>query len=306
MRRTFGNEAIYVRSNGWASAGRFHHAQSQLHRFLNCIWGYTRSVNTYSYAAAEVIVPHVLGGYREFVHPGTSWSLIVANTELFVAFGGIPVKNGRIAQGGVGRHRQRGAVKEAAAAGVRFVNVSPLRSDVMAESDAEWLAARPSTDTAILLALAHCLIDEGLHDQAFLDRYTVGFEPYRAYLTGERDGVPKTAAWAAAISELDAEVIRNLARRMAASRTILSVIWSLSRQEHGGQPFWAAIALATMLGQIGLPGGGIGFGYSAVNSVGNEYTSVPAADLPQGKNAVETFIPVARIADVLLDPWGHL
>ena len=63
VRRSYGNSAIYAGSYGWASAGRFHHAQSQIHRFLNCIGGYTRSENTYSYAAAEVIVPHILGTF---------------------------------------------------------------------------------------------------------------------------------------------------------------------------------------------------------------------------------------------------
>ena len=62
-----GNEAIYVGSYGWASAGRFHHAQGQLHRFLNSIGGYTKSVNTYSFAAAEVIVPHVIGHFRDYI-----------------------------------------------------------------------------------------------------------------------------------------------------------------------------------------------------------------------------------------------
>src|SRR5699024_3827514 len=56
-----GNFGIYGGSYGWASAGRFNHAQSQIHRFLNTIGGYTASVNSYSSAAAEVIVPHVLG-----------------------------------------------------------------------------------------------------------------------------------------------------------------------------------------------------------------------------------------------------
>ena len=56
-----GNQAIFAGSYGWASAGRFHHAQSQLKRFLNCIGGYAGSKNTYSFAAAEVVVPHILG-----------------------------------------------------------------------------------------------------------------------------------------------------------------------------------------------------------------------------------------------------
>ena len=63
----YGNESIYAGSYGWASAGRFHHAQSHLRRFLNLIGGYTYSKNTYSYAAAEVIIPHVLGNFYNFL-----------------------------------------------------------------------------------------------------------------------------------------------------------------------------------------------------------------------------------------------
>ena len=302
VRHKFGNEAIFAGCYGWASAGRFHHAQSQIHRFLNCIGGYTKSVNTYSFAAAEVIVPHVLGSYRDYVYAATSWQSIKEHSELFVAFGGVPLKNGQIGQGGIGKHCQRDGVLSAAAAGVKFVNISPLRSDVLEDVDAEWLAPRPSTDTAIMLGLAHTLLTENLHDLAFLNRYCVGFDKFAAYLRGETDGVAKSAQWAAAISEIPATTIQALARRMAGSRTMLSVSWSLTRQDHGEQPFWAAITLAAMLGQIGLPGGGIGFGYGAVNSVGNHHTSLPATALPQGQNPVERFIPVARISDMLLNP----
>ncbi len=302
VRHTFGNEAIFAGSYGWASAGRFHHAPGQLKRFLNCVGGFTKSVNSYSLAAGEVILCHVVGSLKDFIYKATSWTSIIDDTELFVAFGGLPVKNGQIGQGGVGRHRQREAMLQAAAAGVAFVNVSPLRSDVMDDIDAEWLPARPSTDAAIMLGLAHTLLAEDLHDQAFLDRYTTGFDRFRAYLTGETDGIEKTAAWASGISEIPAEQIRGLARRMAASRTMLSVSWSLTRQDHGEQPFWAAIALAAMIGQIGLPGGGFGLGYSAVNSVGLERRDFNFKALPQGTNPVKTFIPVARISDMLLRP----
>ena len=53
--------------------------------------------------------------------------------------------------------------------------------------------------------------------------------------------------------------------------------WSLQRAEHGEQPYWMAIALAAMLGQIGLPGGGFGFGYASVNGVGNAVHHVQLA-----------------------------
>ncbi len=299
---THGNRAIYAGSYGWASAGRFHHAQSQMKRFLNCIGGFTSSAFTYSFAAAEAMIPHVLGSFRDFMNSNTSWDSIAGNTDLLVAFGGAPIKNGQIESGGLGAHVQRGGMYKARAAGCSFVNISPLRSDMIDELDAEWLPARPNTDVAILLGIGHTLLTEGLHDPAFLDRYTTGFDRFTAYLTGDSDGEPKDADWAAAISGLDAETIRNLARRMGAGRTMISVSWSLTRQDHGEQPFWAAIAIASMLGQIGLPGGGFGFGYSAENSMGGQYALMPGGSLPQGKNPVADFIPVARISDLLLHP----
>src|SRR5882724_9309449 len=62
-----GPGAVFGGSYGWSSAGRFHHAQSQVHRFLNALGGYVRSVNTYSAGAAAVILPRVLGGFEPLV-----------------------------------------------------------------------------------------------------------------------------------------------------------------------------------------------------------------------------------------------
>jgi biotin/methionine sulfoxide reductase len=60
--------------------------------------------------------------------------------------------------------------------------------------------------------------------------------------------------------------------------------------------------LAAMLGQIGLPGGGFGHGYGSASLVGEPAPQVSVPRLPQGRNGVSTFIPVARIADMLLNP----
>ncbi|MGZ0245378.1 MAG: Asp-tRNA(Asn)/Glu-tRNA(Gln) amidotransferase GatCAB subunit C, partial [Alphaproteobacteria bacterium] len=84
------------------------------------------------------------------------------------------------------------------------------------ELDADWLAARPNTDTAVMLGLAYTLVAEGLHDPDFIGRYCTGFNRFHAYLIGETDGIAKDADWAAEISGLDADTIRSLARRMAA------------------------------------------------------------------------------------------
>ncbi|MCC7274732.1 MAG: molybdopterin guanine dinucleotide-containing S/N-oxide reductase [Alphaproteobacteria bacterium] len=302
VRETHGNRAIYAGSYGWASAGRFHHAQSQLRRFLTMAGGFTRSVNAYSYAAAQVIVPRVLGDARGLLGEHTPWPAIAAAKGLVVMFGGMPLKNAQVHAGGVGRHTVREGLQRCKDAGVEFVLVGPIRNDAADFLQAEWLAPIPGTDTALMLGLAHTLVAEGLHDRAFLDRYTHGFERFLPYLMGTADGQAKDAAWASGICGLEAETIRALARRMAARRTLVSVGWSVQRGDHGEQPYWMAITLAAMLGGIGLPGGGFGFGYADINGVGNAERSFPWPALAQGTNRVRDFIPVARISDMLLNP----
>ena len=79
VKARFGNEAIFAGSYGWASAGRFHHAQSQLHRFLNGIGGYTASIDTYSYAAVSALMPHIVG---DFSGPLLAMVLIAASVAV--------------------------------------------------------------------------------------------------------------------------------------------------------------------------------------------------------------------------------
>jgi biotin/methionine sulfoxide reductase len=305
VRKKYGNGAIFGGSYGWASAGRFHHAQSQIHRFLNCIGGYTASIGTYSYGAVSSLTPHIVGHFDGVVlEHATSWSSIAEHTELMVLFGGMALKNTQANAGGAGRHTSREWMLKAAARGTRFISVSPLKSDTVAEIAAEWLPLRPNTDTALMLGIAHTLFTERLYDSAFLDKYTVGFERFVAYLSGSLDGTPKDAAWAAAISGVPAGRIRQLAVSMASRRTMISVSWSLQRADHGEQPCWMAIVLAAMLGQIGLPGGGFGIGYGGVSGMGMPRCTLRYPALPRVPNPVKEAIPVARIADALLNPNG--
>ena len=302
VRAAHGNGAIFGGSYGWASAGRFHHAQSQVHRFLNCIGGYTRSVNTYSTGAAEVLVPHVLGDTRGLNVAHTTWPVIERNTRLIVMFGGAPRRNAQVNSGGISRHVLRDSLARARRNGCEIVSVSPIRDDVLPELGATWLPIVPTTDVALMLAIAHMLLEEGLHDRDFVQRYTEGFDRFAAYVRGESDGVAKSADWAQPITRIDAREIRALARRMAGTRTMIMMAWALQRSEHGEQPYWMAITLAALLGQIGLPGGGFGFGYGSINGIGVPVHDFSWPSLPQGRNPVSDFIPVARIADMLLGP----
>ncbi|MBX9699303.1 MAG: molybdopterin-dependent oxidoreductase, partial [Acetobacteraceae bacterium] len=302
VRAAHGNAAIFGGSYGWASAGRFHHAQSQVHRFLNSIGGYVRHVDSYSLGAARVLLPHILATMEEVQVMHTSFPVLEEHCRLFLAFGGVPAKNAQISAGGAVEHRVPAALRRMAAKGCRFVNISPTRDDLDIGAEFEWIPIRPGTDTALMLALAHVLLTEGLHAPEFLARCTTGFERFAPYLLGEADGQPKTPDWASAITGIPAARITALAREMAATRTMISAGWSLQRSHHGEQPFWMALTLACMLGQIGLPGGGIGLGYGPTNLMGSPHPYFGGASLPQGRNAVRDFIPVARIADMLEKP----
>lgn len=304
--KTHGNTAIFGGSYGWASAGRFHHAKSQLRRFLNTIGGFTDSVDTYSNAAGSVLVRRVLGDSASINGPATSWSSIAAHTDLVVTFGGFPLRNTQITVGGGGEHTTRRDLEAAKTAGVSFINISPIRDDTDPFLNAKWLAPRPGSDTAIILALIHTLLTEGLCDPDFAHHYATGFDTFSDYVLGKTDTLPKNAEWAAAISELTADEIRGLARKMAAGRTFLNMNWSLQRADHGEQPFWALIALAVALGQIGLPGGGFSFGYGSLEGLGGQRQNAPRPTFPVLQNPIDTFIPVARIADMLLSPGGSL
>ncbi|MEM7238352.1 MAG: molybdopterin-dependent oxidoreductase, partial [Pseudomonadota bacterium] len=303
VRTDYGNSAIFAGSYGWASAGRFHHAQSQLKRFLNTIGGFVRSEGNYSYNAALVAMPRIVGGsFRRHIVEATRWPVIAQHTDLVVLFGGLAMRNMQICDGGASRHRMADNLDACVRAGVRFVNLSPLRTDAADALGAEWLAPLPGTDTAVMMGIAHTLLSEGLHDPVFLDRYTVGFDRFAAYLSGEVDGVQKDADWAAALSGIEAGRLRALAREMAASRTMIACAAGLQRADWGEQPLWMTVTLAAMLGQIGLPGGGYTVGYGVNGHIGNICRPFRSGVLAQGANPVDTFIPVAAISEMLLNP----
>ncbi len=300
---THGNQAIFGGSYGWASAGRFHHSQSQLHRFLNLAGGYTSSVNTYSSAAGEVIVPHVLGhSFYQAEFQATTWDVLADHCEVMLLIGGMAFKNSQVHPGGISRHTAPGWMEKCRARGCEFINVSPLRSDADRSLDADWLPLNPNTDTALMIGVAHSLYQAGLHDRAYLEKYCAGFDRFRDYLTGTTDGVVKDAAWAAEITGIEAGEIQTLARRLAGKRCFISLSLSVQRADHGEQTYWMAITLAAMLGQIGKPGGGVGFGNGALGGVSSPRFPFKGPTLPQGENPVDHFIPVARLTDMLLGP----
>ncbi|MDC0198089.1 molybdopterin-dependent oxidoreductase [Candidatus Thioglobus sp.] len=302
-KKTFGNSSIYAGSYGWASAGRFHHAKSQVNRFFNLFGGFSSSFQSYSYAAAQTLLPHIIGlDLYSTLDEHTSWGALSKECELILMFGGMPLKNSKVSAGGVGKHITEKGISECFENGVEFINISPLIDDAPEFLNAKQVSIRPNTDTALMLALANILIKNDSYDKEFIEKYTVGFESFSAYVLGKKNNQECTPSWASEITKIPVDLIKELADKIISKKTMISLSWSLQRASRGEQPLWMGITLAAMLGQIGTAGGGFGFGYSSVNSTGDSYDKIPWQSLPQGQNKIKDFIPVARVTDMLEKP----
>ncbi|MBS7700135.1 MULTISPECIES: molybdopterin-dependent oxidoreductase [unclassified Chelatococcus] len=302
IRDLYGPASILGGSYGWSSAGRLHHARSLVRRFLAAAGGFTDQLGNYSWGAANAILPYVLGTPDAVAFAATEWRTIAEETEVLVAFGGLNAKNWRVTSGGAGQHHMARYVDAAARRGTKFVIVSPLREDIPPGIDALHIAPRPNTDTALILALAHRAFVEKRADLPFLERYAVGHGELAAYLRGDTDGIEKTFAWAAGIAGITTAELETLWGLLRRGRVMLTASWSLQRADHGEQPFWALIALAAILGQIGLPGGGFCFGYGSMNGVGAAARRgyIPTQDGLE--NPARSAVPVATLVDALSRP----
>lgn len=149
-----------------------------------------------------------------------------------------------------------GYLAQARESGAKIVSIDPSYTDSAATFAHQWIPIRPSTDSAMLIAMAYIIITENLHNQAFLDKYTVGFDQFTDYVLGKEDGIVKTPKWAQAITGVDSALTTRLARQYATTKpAALMEGLSPGRMAYGEQFIRAVITLAAMTGNIGIPGG---------------------------------------------------
>ena len=106
--------------------------------------------------------------------------------------------------------------------GIPCVHIDPFHNHTAQLLGGKWIAPRPGTDSAMVLAIAHVWMTEGLYDEEYVAERTVGFEKWRAYVLGEEDGVPKTPEWQEAESGVPARDLRALARAWGTKKTYLA------------------------------------------------------------------------------------
>lgn len=318
IQKDYGPWALHTANVGWRSVGQVHSCGNHM---LRAVGMHGRSVGTagdYSTGAGQVILPYVLGS-TEVYSQGTSWEHILEQSKVIVMIANDPVKNLQVGWN-TETHEAYEYLeqlkKKVADKSIRVICIDPVKSKTQNFLQCEHFYVNPMTDVALMLAIAHTLWKENLHDKEFLNTYTLGFEDFLPYLQGQtEDKVEKTPEWAEKICGVPADKIRELARLMAANRTQIMVGWAVQRQQHGEQPYWMAAIIAAMLGQIGLPGGGISYShhYSSVG-VSSSGASMPGAfplNLDTGRTprhdnsdykGYSSTIPVARVIDALLEP----
>ncbi|CNF82972.1 molybdopterin guanine dinucleotide-containing S/N-oxide reductase [Yersinia intermedia] len=302
VRDRYGPSGLFTGSYGWSSAGRLHHARSLVRRFYFSGGGGVDQLGNYSWGSAQFFLPYVIGTFSPLTGRVTSWPSVVEHCELFIAFGGLALKNAQVSSGGSAEHSLKPWLEKLAQKGTPVINISPMRDDCPAFVNAEWIPIRPNTDVALMLALAYEIQRVDGQDQAFLATHCVGYEQLADYIRGVNDGIAKTPEWASEITGIPALRISQLAQQLIGVRSFMTCSYSVQRAHRGEQPYWMVIALSAMLGQVGLPGGGFSFGHGSMNGVGNPRIDTPGPSMPVGKNPAGLAIPVARICDMLLQP----
>lgn len=315
VQKNHGSSGIFTGLADWQIVGKLHKAGSAMNRGLGLHGSYVKTLGDYSTAAAQVILPHVIGSV-EVNEQQTSYPLVIENTNTIILWGCDPIKNLQI-EYLVPDHQAYGywqQIKERVAQGkIKVISVDPVRSKTQNYLNCEQLAINPQTDVALMLGLAYTLYQEKLYDVAFIKDYCVGFDQFLPYLLGESDKQPKDAEWAAKICGLQADEIRQFARLLVQGRIQFMGGWCVQRMHHGEQYPWMLVVLASMVGQIGLPGGGVGFGWhyngggtitstgpvlSGLGSLKNPPAPIHAVDY----RGASEHIPVSRIVDCLLSP----
>ncbi|MDD5127204.1 MAG: molybdopterin-dependent oxidoreductase [Dehalococcoidales bacterium] len=248
VKETYGNAGIFFMAGG-GYHGSLHSGRNALPRLLSLFGGFSTN---YGNISSEGCVWAVMAQYGT-VYTGNSRSDLV-NSKLIIMWGWDPVKmiSGTDCSYNLMKAREAGA---------RFVAVDPRLTQSAATLAHQWVPIRPGTDTAMLVSMAYVMIKENLQDQKFLDKYTVGFDKFRDYVTGREDGIAKTTEWAEAITGVPAAVIMQLAREYATVKpAALMDGMGPARSAMGEQFTRCAMTLAAMTGNIGIAGGSAGGG----------------------------------------------
>ena len=278
VKETYGNQSIFLVTSG-GYLGALHNGSLITAHLLALFGGYTTH---YGNVSSEGPIWAVTAQYGSTMVGNSRDDLL--NSGLIILWGWDPARM-------ISGTNTTYDLIRAKEAGAKIVCIDPRYTDTAVILADQWIPVRPGTDTAMMAAMAQVMITEGLHDQAFLDSYTVGFDKFRDYVLGVEDGIEKTPAWAQAITGVPAGTIAALAREYATTRpAALMDCQGPARSAMGEQFNRGAMTLCAMTGNVGRSGGSAGGGLMSV-PVGHMFRG---SAIPPAKNPVEAGGPSIR------------
>lgn len=253
----YGPGAFYVTPASGVSA--LARGDRFMKRLLGLNGGFLNYYNYYSAACANYTTPYIYGTIECGHSPED-----VLNTQFLVLWGHNPAENH------FGPFQNR-ILMQAKEKGIPIVVIDPRKSEsVLAYAD-EWIAIKPSTDSALADAMCWWIWKNGLQDQVFMDTFCLGFdeehmpegiqpdESFYAYLFGKKDGIEKTPQWAESITGIPADIIESLAERYAKAKPACLMPGLGPQRTGNGEQFYRSMtALACLTGNVGKPGGSSG------------------------------------------------
>lgn len=266
IKSDWGNEAFYINYGtgtlGSTMACSWPPEATPFARLMNTWGGYLDHYSDYSTAAITQAYPYFYGSWVD----SNSFD-DAKNAQLQVMFGNNPLET-RMSGGGQLAVTQMTRKEH----DIRTIVIDPRYSETAALLGDDWVPIRPGTDAALIAGLIHVMLTEDLQDQDFLDTYCVGFDEdtlpegapknssYRAYIEGTGpDGTEKSPEWAADITGLPAQRVRQVARDIAGAKPCaITQGWGPQRHANGENNARAIFLLACVTGNVGIAGGGTG------------------------------------------------
>ena len=291
----YGNEAIYLQYG--SGSYQLVSTRRTADRLLNMLGGSLGCYGTYSSAQINGAFPYTYG-----LGAGGSQMTEVGNAKLYVSLGNNTMVT---RQSGGGQAWELDCARQGKDR-PRMIIVDPIYTDTCLGKEDEWVPIRPGTDAAFVEGMAYVMIKENLVDQAFLDKYCVGYDEktlpkgapaksdYKSYILGEgEDKTPKTPEYASRITGIPTETIIRLAREMAKTKPVFFAQgYGPQRQANGEQTARAIAMLPILTGQVGLPGTSTG--------MEEDGTNWEPTYLPVGTNPIKAQIPVFLWTDAIL------